>query len=119
MNPDFFEALDGPKRMWIGWWDHVRGNDMAGDRLAMGRAGFFDEVMRFYDEHLKGQRTPGKPAPVVYQAFDLLHLDGRSLLDVPLDERKRLLRSRLSSEPLASRLTMSVPAGALALIPRP
>jgi bifunctional non-homologous end joining protein LigD len=27
----------------------------------------------------------------VYQAFDLLHLDGRSLLDVPLEQRKRLL----------------------------
>ena len=37
----------------------------------------------------------GEPAPVVFQAFDLLHLDGRSLLAVPLDERKRLLRSRL------------------------
>jgi hypothetical protein len=50
---DFFEALAGPKRLWIGWWDHVRGNDKAGNRLAMGREGFFDEVMRFYDEHLK------------------------------------------------------------------
>ena len=42
-----------------------------------------------------GQRATGEPAPVVYQAFDLLHLDGRSLLAVPLEERKRLLRSRL------------------------
>lgn len=29
---------------------------------------------------------------LVYQAFDLLHLDGRSLLDVPLEERRKLLR---------------------------
>jgi bifunctional non-homologous end joining protein LigD len=36
----------------------------------------------------------------VFQAFDLLHLDGRSLLDVPLEERKRLLRSRLREHPL-------------------
>jgi len=42
----------------------------------------------------------GPPAPVVYQAFDLLHLDGRSLLAVPLEERKRLLRSRLRPHPL-------------------
>ncbi len=28
---------------------------------------------------------------LVYQAFDLLHLDGRLLLDVPLEQRKRLL----------------------------
>jgi bifunctional non-homologous end joining protein LigD len=47
-----------------------------------------------------GSKRPGKPAPVVFQAFDLLHLDGRSLLDVPLDERKRLLRSRLREHPL-------------------
>jgi bifunctional non-homologous end joining protein LigD len=31
----------------------------------------------------------------VYQAFDLLYLDGRSLLRVPLEDRKRLLRSVL------------------------
>jgi bifunctional non-homologous end joining protein LigD len=47
-----------------------------------------------------GGKRHGKPAQVVYQAFDLLHLDGRSLLGVPLEERKRLLRSRLRSHPL-------------------
>ena len=30
--------------------------------------------------------------PIAYMVFDLLHLDGSSLLDVPLEERKRLLR---------------------------
>jgi bifunctional non-homologous end joining protein LigD len=33
--------------------------------------------------------------PLVYQVFDLLYLDGRSLLGVPLEDRKRLLRSVL------------------------
>src|SRR5947207_8207078 len=33
--------------------------------------------------------------PLVYMAFDLLYLDGRSLLNVPLEDRKRLLRSVL------------------------
>src|SRR3954451_14005207 len=33
--------------------------------------------------------------PLVYQVFDLLHHDGRSLLKVPLEDRKRLLRSVL------------------------
>jgi bifunctional non-homologous end joining protein LigD len=47
-----------------------------------------------------GSRMPGPPAPIVYQAFDLLHLDGRSLLRVPLEERKRLLHSRLRPHPL-------------------
>jgi bifunctional non-homologous end joining protein LigD len=37
--------------------------------------------------------------PLVYQAFDLLHLDGRSLLGVPLEDRKRLLRSVLVEHP--------------------
>ena len=61
---DYFATLKGPKRLWIGWWDHVRGNDLAGDELAMGRPGFFDEVMRFYDEHLKGIK-PKRRDPVV------------------------------------------------------
>ena len=42
-----------------------------------------------------GTGRPGEPAPIVYQVFDLLHLDGQSLLSVPLEERKRLLRGRL------------------------
>jgi bifunctional non-homologous end joining protein LigD len=42
-----------------------------------------------------GGKRHGKPATIVYEAFDLLHLDGRSLLGVPLEDRKRLLHSRL------------------------
>ncbi|MEO8510706.1 MAG: DNA ligase D [Chloroflexota bacterium] len=49
-----------------------------------------------------GRRSETRPSPeerrriqLVYQAFDLLHLDGRSLLDVPLEQRKRLLQSVL------------------------
>jgi bifunctional non-homologous end joining protein LigD len=37
----------------------------------------------------------GPPPRLVYQVFDLLYLDGRSLLRVPLEDRKRLLRSVL------------------------
>jgi bifunctional non-homologous end joining protein LigD len=37
--------------------------------------------------------------PLAYQLFDLLYLDGRSLLDVPLEHRKRLLRSVLLEHP--------------------
>jgi bifunctional non-homologous end joining protein LigD len=36
---------------------------------------------------------------LVYQAFDLLYLDGRLLLNVPLEDRKRLLRSVLKDHP--------------------
>jgi putative CocE/NonD family hydrolase len=45
----------GPERGWLGQWEHVRGNDTdAAGRLKMGRAGWFDEVMRFYDQYLRG-----------------------------------------------------------------
>ncbi|HEU0237009.1 MAG TPA: non-homologous end-joining DNA ligase [Candidatus Limnocylindrales bacterium] len=40
-----------------------------------------------------GRRETG--VGLVYEAFDLLYLDGRSLLAVPLEDRKRLLRSVL------------------------
>ncbi|MHB8459703.1 MAG: DNA ligase D [Candidatus Limnocylindrales bacterium] len=49
------------------------------------------------------RRIAGDPAaadaPLVYMAFDLLHLDGRSLLKVPLEDRKRLLRDVLRDHP--------------------
>jgi predicted acyl esterase len=67
---DYFDALAGPKRMWIGWWDHVRGNDLAGDEPAMGREGFFDEVLRFYDQHLKGVAPKVKDPVVAAQGSD-------------------------------------------------
>jgi bifunctional non-homologous end joining protein LigD len=46
---------------------------------------------------LRAGRKAGAAANghLVYQAFDLLHLDGRSLLRVPLEARKQLLRSVL------------------------
>ncbi len=40
---------------------------------------------------LKGKAVASEPTPFVYEVFDLLHLDGRSLLDEPLEERRRLL----------------------------
>ncbi|MGZ8528276.1 MAG: DNA ligase D, partial [Candidatus Limnocylindrales bacterium] len=38
-------------------------------------------------------------APLVYQVFDLLRHDGRSLLRVPLEERKRFLRAIVTDGP--------------------
>ena len=53
---DLWNGIAGPKRAWFGMWDHVRGNDTdENGRLLMGRAGWFDEVMRWYDYYLKGQ----------------------------------------------------------------
>jgi len=65
---DFFNEIAGPKRAWFGMWDHVRGNDTDPNtgRLAMGRAGWFDEVMRWYDRYLKGiQPSVNDPALAV------------------------------------------------------
>ena len=48
---------------------------------------------------IKGRGAAAGPTPFVYEVFDLLHLDGRSLLDEPLEERRRLLASVLQSDP--------------------
>ncbi len=71
---DFFNGLAGPKRAWFGMWDHVRGNDTDPDsgRLLMGRAGWFDEVMRWYDYYLKGEGEPPTEVdpPVAVESSD-------------------------------------------------
>ena len=60
-------------------------------------------------EAATGRRSPDGPRltaderkaiPLAYMVFDLLHLDGRSLLDVPLEERKRLLRRVIRPHPM-------------------
>ena len=46
----------GYERAWIGPWLHVRGAETNGEgKLLMGREGWYDEVMRFYDRFLKGE----------------------------------------------------------------
>ncbi|QTE31063.1 CocE/NonD family hydrolase [Pengzhenrongella sicca] len=62
---EFLDNHEGPERAWLGPWDHVRGNDAdpANGALLMGRAGWYDEVFAFYDEHLKGAAArPDLPA---------------------------------------------------------
>jgi len=60
-------------------------------------------------EQATGRRSPDGPRltaderkaiPLAYMVFDLLHLDGSSLLDVPLEERKRLLRRVIRPHPM-------------------
>ncbi|GAB37760.1 MULTISPECIES: CocE/NonD family hydrolase [Gordonia] len=68
--PDgLYETIAGrkaPTRAWLGMWDHVRGNETAADgRLAMGRPGWFAEVMRWYDRYLKGTDVASDPSIVV------------------------------------------------------
>jgi bifunctional non-homologous end joining protein LigD len=48
---------------------------------------------------IKGRGVAAEPTPFLYEVFDLLHLDGRSLLDEPLEERRRLLTHVLRPDP--------------------
>ena len=48
---------------------------------------------------IKGRAAAAEPTPFVYEVFDLLHLDGQSLLDEPLEERRRLLAGVLRPDP--------------------
>jgi DNA ligase-1 len=55
-------------------------------------------VLRFFElQHRLGRKKVTaelrNEVPVVLVIFDVLHLDGRSLLDEPLEERRRLLES--------------------------
>lgn len=67
---DVEEYLDnhhGVERGWMGQWEHVRANETNSEgQLLQGRAGFFDEVMRFYDRYLKGIKPQVRDA-----AFDI------------------------------------------------
>ncbi|MCW2984629.1 MAG: X-Pro dipeptidyl-peptidase family protein [Conexibacter sp.] len=70
---DFYNNLAGPKRAWLGMWDHVRGNETdAAGRLKMGRPGWFDEVMRWFDRYVKGDAAadPSSDPAVEVQTSD-------------------------------------------------
>ena len=47
---DVYSKLRGPKRAWFGQYDHVRGNESD----LVGRDGFLDEAMAWFDHYLKG-----------------------------------------------------------------
>ncbi len=68
---EFLAGHHGPQRGWIGPWGHVRGNERLEDgRLQMGREGWFDEVMSFYDQYLKGvEPTVTDPAFAVQDSL--------------------------------------------------
>ncbi|WP_097970314.1 CocE/NonD family hydrolase [Streptomyces sp. gb14] len=65
---EFLANHRGPKRGWLGPWDHVRGNEKDGKgRLEMGRAGWFEETMSFYDQYLKGEKPTAAHPPYAIQ----------------------------------------------------
>ncbi len=77
-------------------WIDAREAIVDGEVVALDDEGRPD--FSLLQERISQRRGPvagGSVGPLVYQVFDLLYLDGRSLLGVPLEDRKRLLRSVL------------------------
>jgi hypothetical protein len=59
---DFYNGMKGPKRAWLGQWDHVRGNDKdENGRLLMGRRSWFEESIRFFDRYVAGKSSAQAP----------------------------------------------------------
>ncbi|MBA3877756.1 MAG: DNA ligase D [Anaerolinea sp.] len=78
-------------------WIQAREAIVDGEVVAVDDAGRPD--FSLLQERLGTRGPGGGVAPgLVYQAFDLLYLDGHSLLRVPLEDRKRLLRSVLRED---------------------
>jgi bifunctional non-homologous end joining protein LigD len=80
-----------PKLLTKATWIDAREAIVDGEVVAIGE----DGLPSF---NLLQEATGGASPRFVYQAFDLLFLDGRSLLGVPLESRKQLLRSILRAE---------------------
>jgi bifunctional non-homologous end joining protein LigD len=68
-----------------------------GEVIALDKRGEPDFAL--LQSRIKGRGAVSEPTPFVYEVFDLLHLDGRSLLDEPLEERRRLLSNLLRPDP--------------------
>src|SRR4051812_26131141 len=68
----FLDNHTGYERAWLGPWVHVRGNETDPDtgKLLMGRKGWFDEVMRFYDRFLKGTQPTVADPTIAVQTND-------------------------------------------------
>lgn len=60
---DTWQGYRGWHRGWFGQYDHVRGNE----HKLVGRNGFLDEAMSFFDHFLKGEPLPKYPGKVEVQ----------------------------------------------------
>ncbi|MEA2546051.1 MAG: bifunctional non-ous end joining protein LigD [Chloroflexota bacterium] len=78
-------------------WIEARRAVVDGEVIALDKRGEPDFAL--LQARIKGRGGAAEPTPFVYEVFDLLHLDGRSLLDEPLEERRRLLASVLRPDP--------------------
>lgn len=79
-------------------WIAAREAIVDGEVVALDEHGRSDFAL--LQQRIKGSRTSDHSADgVTYQVFDLLYLNGSSLLDAPLEERQGLLREHLSGDP--------------------
>jgi len=78
-------------------WLDARRAIVDGEVIALDEGGEPDFAL--LQARIKGRGAATEPTPFVYEVFDLLHLDGRSLLDEPLEERRRLLAGALRPDP--------------------
>jgi bifunctional non-homologous end joining protein LigD len=79
-------------------WIAARDAIVDGEVIALDDRGEPDFAL--LQARIKGRGGPAPAAtPFVYEVFDLLHLDGRSLIDEPLEERRRLLAAVLKQDP--------------------
>ena len=92
-------------------WLDARDAVVDGEVIALDDHGEPDFAL--LQARIKGRGAAAVPNPFVYEVFDLLHLDGRSLLDEPLEERRRLLGSVLRTDARV-RLSEHVEAGGIA-----
>src|SRR5690349_12552905 len=78
-------------------WIEAKQAIVDGEVIALDDAGEPDFAL--LQERIKGRASPATAGPFLYEVFDLLFLDGRSLLDEPLEERRRVLASVLRADP--------------------
>ena len=78
-------------------WLSARQAVVDGEVIALDARGEPDFAL--LQARIKGRAVVAEPTPFVYEVFDLLHLDGRSLLDEPLEERRQLLAKTLRADP--------------------
>jgi bifunctional non-homologous end joining protein LigD len=78
-------------------WLAARRAIVDGEVIALDEHGEPDFAL--LQARIKGRGAADEPTPFVYEVFDLLHLDGRSLLEEPLEERRRLLAGVLRPDP--------------------
>ena len=78
-------------------WIAARQAIVDGEVIALDPRGEPDFAL--LQAQINGRGAAAEPTPFVYEVFDLLHLDGRSLLDEPLKDRRRRLADILRPDP--------------------